>query len=502
MTQVNRRSAAAATFIGQGATAVINLGQVFLLAPLCLSYLGPYHYSSWLVVSELLVWIQLLDGGLPNLLTQRVAALLGRGERAEAARWISTTLLWLAAGGVGVLVVSLLAVPVVSRWLVEGEEHRTTFAGAISVAVLASTLIMVTNGIVGLSRGTQRTAFLGTVQVVSAVVALLVPAGLLLAGWGVWALVVGTLARAGVMVAGAIAFLAQMTARGEPWRARPSRRISGEIAGLVPSMSAGNIGYALGNNSELLLVSSLLGPLPALAYALTRRAFDGARSLVDGIAFAIGGGFAHLVSADDRGRAREVLGEILWLRGTVAALILGAAVVMNEHVVSLLFDAANFGGLLLTFAFAAQTLCAGHSLLVNFLWRAAGHVREGSLFLAVEAIVKVGLMALGLVVMGPIGAPVAGCVASLMALFLILRRLNATLPPRLTKTQTVGAVGRLAPGVIFLSAVGLACLPLPVSWITAGSLAVVHVLMGAGVFWWTQPPMARARLTRFARFSA
>ena len=120
----------------------------------------------------------------------------------------------------------------------------------------------------------------------------------------------------------------------------------------------------------------MFGPVAAAVYALTRRAMDGVRSLLESIAWAVYGGFAELVTAQDRQRARVVLHEILWLR-LGAACLCGAVVLgVNEAFVTLLFGADNFGGILLTAGFAAQMILSGQSFLANYLFRAAGHMQK------------------------------------------------------------------------------------------------------------------------------
>ena len=74
----SRRRAALSTLFGTGATVAITIAQAFILIPLWLTYLGGGLYGAWLATSELLVWLQLLDLGIPNLMTQRIGASVGQ----------------------------------------------------------------------------------------------------------------------------------------------------------------------------------------------------------------------------------------------------------------------------------------------------------------------------------------------------------------------------------------------------------------------------------------
>src|SRR6187455_2754593 len=105
-----------ATLVGHGATVGITVVQAFVLIPLCLSALGAQLYGAWVAASELLNWIQLLDIGIPYLLTQRVGAALGRGDRADAARWSATGLMLLSGVAVCLWAVATAGAPFAATW--------------------------------------------------------------------------------------------------------------------------------------------------------------------------------------------------------------------------------------------------------------------------------------------------------------------------------------------------------------------------------------------------
>jgi O-antigen/teichoic acid export membrane protein len=499
MSGSSRRHAALATLAGTGATVAITVAQAVLLIPLCLRYLGTPLYGAWLGASELLVWIQLLDVGIPNLVTQRVGAAVGRTDLEEAARWASTGLLILSVIAVALVVVGMIASPLVAGWARVDEADAGVFTACFRLGVVASALLLVFNGGVGLSRGVQRTGVVNVAQVTGAIVGLSTSAAMLLVGAGLWALAVGLLARALVSVAGGIVFLAGLPAPTR-WIGRPSRRVAGEVAGLAPSMAAASVGYLLANNSEILLVTTIFGPVPAAIYALTRRAIDGVRSLLDSIAYAVHGAFAHLVTADDRHRARRVLGELLSLRLAIACLAGAIAASVNRPFVTLLFGAENFGGVWLTMAFVVQLVVGGQALLANFLFRAAGHVREGSLLLAADAIARVLAMSACLLMVGLAGAPAAAACVSVVSLVVTLRWLGAALPD----SADPGAGRRafaLAPIVVLFGGLIVASSWTPESWgevlLTAGTVAFA----GSLVLWHVQPERSgRNALIRWIRF--
>jgi O-antigen/teichoic acid export membrane protein len=484
----SRRRAALTTLGGTGATVAITVAQAFILIPLCLTYLGSHLYGAWLGASELLIWLQLLDMGIPNVMTQRIGAAVGRNDEAAASAWASTGLWMLAAIGAGLAGLATVAAPAVAWWARVPAGESAAFASAFRIGAVASAMLLWYFAVLGISRGVQMTALVNVAQVTAALLALAVSAALLVAGFGIYALALGLLTRALVSVIGAVIFLAQLRRSTGLSLGRPSRAVRGEIFGLAPSMAGANAGYLLANNSEVLLVTTLFGPVTATVYALTRRAIDGFRSLLDSIAWAVYGGFAHLVTADDRHRARAVLHEVLWLRLAAACLCGAVVLTVNQAFVTLLFGSENFGGIWLTAGFAVQMILSGQAFLSNYLLRAAGQVREGSVLLAGEALVRVAAMVAGLAAFGLVGAPWAAAAVSAVLLVVMLRRLDRELPPSAMRSPERGIGSRLAPCAVLLLGGVLAFVGIPVTWTSVASFAALVTVIGLAAFWWMLPP--------------
>jgi O-antigen/teichoic acid export membrane protein len=211
------------------------------------------------------------------------------------------------------------------------------------------------------------------------------------------------------------------------------------------------------------------------------------RNLLDSIAFAVNGGFAHLVAAADRHRARVVLHEMLWIRLALASLAGAIAIAVNRPFVTLLFGSAQFGGVWLTAAFVAQMVIGGQSFLANYLLRAAGQVRQGSWLLAAEAAARAGGIAVGLQVFGLIGAPLSTAVVSAVGLLVNLRRLGRTLPPGRSGAFTRRAVSDVAPVVVLAVGIIVGLSALPLSWLTFFGAGAAVGVAGAFVLWAAQP---------------
>ena len=352
--------------------------------------------------------------------------------------------------GVVLMAIGMASAPYVTKWAQVPASEANVFATCFQVSVVANVLLMLFNGFLGLSRGVQRTAIVNAANVAGAAAGFATALGMLIAGFGLWALAAGFVVRSVLCLGGGLVFLADLRRDGHVIPLRPPAAVVREILHLTPPMAAANVGYLFANLSELVLVNTFFGPVVALVYAVTRRMADGARMLLDTIAWAVYGGFAHLVTSDERHRSRQVLSEVLSLRFACACLGAAVYVAVNQSLVTLLFGAENFGGLSLTFAFGLQMIVAGQGFLVNYLYRAAGHVREGSLLLAGEAVVRVAAIIAGLRLGGLVAAPAAASVSAWTGMAITSARLSRILPP---SDAATGEATRLrAAGVAVLCA--------------------------------------------------
>jgi O-antigen/teichoic acid export membrane protein len=466
-----RSGAAFATFSGNAANVIVVSLQAVLLIPLYLDAVGPRLYGAWLASGDLLVWMQAIDLGIPNLMIQRVAAAHGRGDRTDAAGWFASglivlTLVSLIIGAVGFLI----SIPL-PMWLGVTPAEAPVLRGCFLLGTIAASTTILTNGFVGLSRAIQDTRVMSAMLIASASVGLLTSLLLVLAGWGLWSIALGLVARAAVMLAAGLVFGART------WRAefdvpfRVDRVIIGHLLAASPATAIGGASYTLMSQSEVVLVAALIRPELAVVYGLTRKAADVGRSLVDMIGFASYGGFAHLLGSADRAQAQTVHAQILRLHLAVAVPVAAAYLAVNHSLVDVWVGPSAFGGILLVGLMALQCVVLGHSYLLNLLFRATGHVVQGSIALVVEALVRLPLLAAMLLAFGLPGLPLASILTALTSAVVIQRRAAKELgAPSFASAPTprLLATGLVLFAVGFLLALGVH-IPSWLYCITAGA---------------------------------
>jgi O-antigen/teichoic acid export membrane protein len=416
-----RRKATLATLAGSVSNTLVVALQAVVLIPLYMRYVGPRLYGAWLGSGDVLVWMQALDLGLPNLMIQRISAAHGKQDSRTVAEWLAT-------GGLVLFLLSALIIaigaglsPFIPRWMgVSGEEARQLRA-CFAVGACAAGLTMFNNTFVGLSRGVQDTALMNVSLLCSAAVGFATSLALLMTGWGLWAIPLGMVARVCVLLVGSGVFVTRKLRSGLGRYLAVRRQLFREFFRVAPATGVAGVSYALMNQSETALVAILLSPEIAAVLNITRKAVDVARAVLDTVGFATYGSFAHLAGSDQRSRALDVHADIREVRFSLAFAAAAVYLAVNRDLVAVWVGPAQFGGELLTCGMAVQLVFVGQSYLWNYLYRATGPVVRGSVGLIVECLARVPLMITLIVTLGLVGVPIAAIVTSATAIIVLHR---------------------------------------------------------------------------------
>jgi O-antigen/teichoic acid export membrane protein len=363
-----------------------------------------------------------MDLGIPNLMIQRIASAYGANDRRRAAEWFAAGILVLALVSVVIVLAGVAVSFLLPAWIGATPDESAVLSSCFLVGTIATCVTIFANGFVGLARAIQDTFVLSATLIASAVVGLFTSLTLILAGFGLWAIALGLVARAGVGLGGALLFgiHAWRTDIRAPFRI--DRGIVTELLTASPLTALGGISYAFMSQSEIVLVAVLVRPELAVVYALTRRAADLGRSLVDMIGFATYGGVAHLISSPDRATARVTYARILGLHLSCSIAVASAYLAVNRSLLEVWIGPSLAGGIGLIVVMAIQSIVLGHSYLINLLYRATGRVLEGSLALVIEALVRIPLLAIFLLSIGLPGLPIAATATAITTAFLLQRR--------------------------------------------------------------------------------
>jgi hypothetical protein len=479
MPKLGRRRATFATVLGTGANTLVVSIQAVVLIPLYIHVVGPHVYGAWLSSGDILVWLQALDLGLPNLMIQRIGAAYGRGDDRTVAEYAASGMATLAMVAVVVAFLGCALATLLPHWLhLDGSDARL-LTRVFQLGVIGTACVILNNSVVGFSRAIQKTGFMNGVLVISSVVAFVVSLMSILRGAGLWAIAFGIVARAIVSVIGSIIFMArELTPMLRP-HFRVRRPLLRELVRISPATAIAGLSYAMMNQSETAVAGIVLGPESAVVLTMTRKAADVARGLLDVLSTSSYGGFAHLVASEDRHRSLIVFDEIAALRWTAAFAMASAYLAVNWSLVTRWLSPAQYGGFALTLAIAVQLLVVGGSYLVNSLYRACGPVLEGSVALIIECVVRVPLMIVMLHVFGLVGLPAAGVLTSLVFYVVIRRRIFRMLSPAAVMPPPANSLVFVVRGGVFAAAALIGATIYRPSWPFVLAVGALSVTVGA-----------------------
>jgi O-antigen/teichoic acid export membrane protein len=415
----SRRRGAMVMLGGSGLSLTLTVVQGLLLVPLYLRYIGPGMYGAWLASGDLLGWLAMLHMGITGVVTQRMAAAHGRGERAVVGEYYATGVAVQAVLMAVLVGLGLLVAPFVPGWLgIHGEDART-LSRCFAAAAAATGLGFMAAVVGSLPVAVQRMTFNAAATLACTAAGLVTTLWLLLSGAGLWALAWGMLARNGLLLL-ALAGAAAAALRREGTRMRVRGPVLRELGALSGPSFLSMLGNTAVGRCDALLVAVVFRPELATVYVLTRRAAEIISMFLALVGGALYPGFAHLVGSGHLARARHVLAQAE--RGYLAAGALCVALYMalNRTFMELWVGPAQYGGHLLTVLVGLNVLLVGRAALVTYLLGASGQIRQSAHLIFAEAVVRVAAALALLLALGVPGVPLAG-IATTVASALVAR---------------------------------------------------------------------------------
>jgi O-antigen/teichoic acid export membrane protein len=424
----SRRRAAMVMLAGGYLSLALTVVQGLLMVPLYLRYIGPGMYGAWLASGDVLGWLAMLNLGIAGVVTQRMAAAHGRGERQVLGEYYGSGML-VQAGLVTMLAgLAAAAAPFIPGWLgIQGEEARV-LSRCFAIAGVATGLGIMSTLAGTLPTAVQRMAFNAAANLACTLIGIGTTLWMLLAGYGLWALAWGMMARNGLLLL-ALAGHALLVMRHEGTRMRVRVPVLRDLASLARSTLLTMLGNTAAGRCDALLIAVVFRPELATVYVLTRRAAEIVSMFLALIGGSVYSGFAHLVGSGHLARARRVLAEAD--RGYLAAGALAAALYMalNRTFMELWVGPAQYGGHLLTVLLGLNVLLVGRAALITYLLGGSGQIRQSAHLTFYEAVVRVAAILALLLAIGIPGVPLAGiattAVSALVALRWLGRRLES-----------------------------------------------------------------------------
>jgi O-antigen/teichoic acid export membrane protein len=419
------------------------------LTPFFLGRLGGSTYGLWLVGTQIVAYLLLMDLGIVALLPRETAYVTGRTGTSDTPelRTLVEQTMTIAFGQVPLV---LVAAVVAIWWLPSSwQPLRVPLAVVLAVFVVTFPLRTFQAALVGL----QDLAFVARVQFGGWAAGTLVTVALVMNGQGLSALATGWCATHLLVVLGCAARLRSRFPAAMP--ARLSIGVRESIRSYIARsfwVSVSQTAQVLLNGTDILIIGALLGPGAVVPYACTGKLIAVLANQPQAILQSAAPALSELRPAGDRPRMLQVSAALsqatLAVSGLVATIVLAA----NQGFVAWWVGADQFAGVSLTLLMLAAMLIRHFNTTNVYALFCFGHERRLALTALADGVVTIAA-GVGLVAaFGISGAPLAAIAGALfVSVPLNLRALAAE-----TGVDRATLVGSLRPWAVRSTAVAAA----------------------------------------------
>lgn len=463
------------TLRGAAGSAAVSYFVSLAFLPFVLGRLGAPVYGAWITVSSLLVVGVLADAGIRTEIIRRVAAAHGAQDSEGLARAVHEGIVLLAGVGTAFVVIGALCAPLIRAFAfpsgVPGYTSATVewFVRA-TVVVLAATLV--TNGYFGVLKGVQR----GDIESVGQMVA--VPLGALVAvigvvnGWGLWALLSGTVSQLAVGVLWQAIGMRRVVPSLRPRLVRMSARATRTylaVSGLVLVCQVSDI---VDTQWDKVVLSRFVGASAVTSFQIGTNLVIQSKALVAVLFIPLLTAMSELAGRDDERMER------LFDALSRAGMVVGAVLLGGVFVFAPAFVRLWLGPELKPAGVAARLFVAAAALNLlasplSYRALSAGWHRLVATGAAVNMVVN-GILSFGLTLAvgfnGPLYGSIAGNLAGATVFVLMMRR-------RLGERWRRPPLKAAAVGVVMSAAMVALHLDRVQSWPTLAAVGLAWVLV-------------------------
>jgi len=385
------------------------------LTPFLLHRIGQHDFGLWLVGTQLMFYLGLLDFGVIALLPRETAFATGRAasiaEAADLPLIVGQTIRIVLAQ------MPLVAIAAVIAWFImpaewEGLRHP------IGLVLLAFVLTFPLRIFSAVLQGLQDLAFLGRMGIISYSLSTVVTASLILFGWGLYSLAIGwTVLQLTIATAGWYRLRTHFPGvlprnlPKLPWSIARERLKQGSW------VSLNQIAQVLLNGTDILIIGKFFGPAAVVPFVITGKLVGVLANQPQMLMQLAGPGLSQMRVGESRERLSQVciaLGQaMLMLSGGVVCVVL----VVNQGFVSKWVGANQFGGFWLTTLILCSMLLRHWNLTIGYALFSFGRERRLCVTALLDGLVSVVAIAVFVWRWGLIGAPlgtiVGACLVSL-----------------------------------------------------------------------------------------
>ncbi|HSS20299.1 MAG TPA: oligosaccharide flippase family protein [Pyrinomonadaceae bacterium] len=462
------------------ASQILTTGIGFFLTPFLLSRIGQHSYGLWLVGTQLMFYLGLLDLGIVALLPREVAFATGRARDAEGLDELPLIfghtvriVLWqmplVVLGGL----IAWATVP--ADWV----ELRNPI-GVVLIAFVVTFPLRIFRAVL---HGLQDLAFLGKTGIITYLISTAATVLLVLSGWGLYALAVGWILQQSLGACIAwyrlrVKFpgVLPKTLPEMPWSTARTRLSQG---GWV---SLSQVAQVLLNGTDILIIGKLFGPAAVVPFVITGKLINVLSNQPQMLMASAGPALSQMRMAEPRERLSGVCIALSQAMLMVSGLVVCIVLAVNKGFIFRWVGQGQFGGSWLTALILVSMLLRHWNFTIASALFSYGYERRLCVTAVVDGVVTVGAIFVFARQLGLIGAPLGAisgvCLISLPANLRALARESKVSIRRLLQ-PLIPWFARFV--VVTIAVVLLARMWVPSTFlllaITAAAVGTVYVLL-------------------------
>ncbi|HET9360671.1 MAG TPA: polysaccharide biosynthesis C-terminal domain-containing protein [Vicinamibacterales bacterium] len=384
------------------------------LTPYLLGRLGSHDYGLWLLGTQVVVYLSLLDLGVVARIPRDVAGASGRPDADRL------TALHELIGQAGRLVLyqlpSVAFASAIVVWLLPAE--WSPLRGPLSVVVITFVVAFPFRVFVAVLQGLQDLAFVGIVQLVSWAAGTATTVGGVIAGFGLYSLALGWVTTQAVSVVLPWMRLARVFPDVVP-RRLPSMTLSlvRQQFGRSVWISVGQLAQVLLSGTDLVVIGKLLGPAAVVPYVCTGKLLTMLSNQPQMFMQLALPALSELRASAPRHRLFEVSKSLTQVMLLGSGAIVTAVLMVNQAFVAWWVGEAQFAGIGLTALLLGSMLLRHINVTAVYALFCFGNERRLAVTTIAEGAVSVAVMLLLVPRFGLYGAAfgplIATCLVSL-----------------------------------------------------------------------------------------
>ena len=372
------------------------------LTPFFLRHLGQSTYGLWLVGTQIIAYLLLMDLGIVALLPRETAYITGRTGRHDAPELrhlIEKTLSLACAQTPVVLAAALFAL----WWLPESWAGlRTPLAVVLAVFVVSFPLRVFAAALTGL----QDLAFVARTQFAAWAAGTLVNIVLVLQGFTLSALAAGWCVTQAIVIAACGLRLARMFPGAMPRRLAFSEFASvRDYVSRSMWVSVSQLAQVLLNGTDVMIIGAFLGPAAVVPYACTGKLVSVLANQPQAILQSAAPALSELRTTADRGRLFQVSAALAQATLAVSGLVACIVLAVNAGFVRWWVGPDQFSGLVLTVLLLVAMIIRHFNTTNVYALFCFGHERRLALTGLADGVITLAISAVLVSRFGLIGAP-------------------------------------------------------------------------------------------------